>query len=207
MSYFSLFNKLEQAGFDSWVSDLHKVIENSFSETNHGDFKRWQGALNLLPEIDIYSVDMSDSAISVNGDCKQLDTLQKALRDLKPWRKGPYRLSDIYIDSEWRSDFKWDRVYPHLAALTQCKILDVGCGNGYHCWRMLNDSPELVLGIDPSILFNMQFQAINHYIKDERIDLLPLTIQDMPLNMQWFDTVFSMGILYHRRSPFDHLFG
>jgi tRNA (mo5U34)-methyltransferase len=24
-------------------------------------------------------------------------------------------------------------------------------------------------------------------------------------NLQWWDTVFSMGVLYHRRSPFDHL--
>jgi len=70
---------------------------------------------------------------------------------------------------------------------------------------MLNEQPELVLGIDPSILFNMQFQALNHFIHDDRINLLPLTIQRMPQNMQWFDTVFSMGILYHRRSPFDHL--
>src|SRR5574339_1065926 len=27
----------------------------------------------------------------------------------------------------------------------------------------------------------------------------------MPQNSRAFDTIFSMGVLYHRRSPFDHL--
>jgi tRNA (mo5U34)-methyltransferase len=30
-------------------------------------------------------------------------------------------------------------------------------------------------------------------------------MEDMPEKMAFFDSVFSMGILYHRRSPFDHL--
>ncbi len=205
MDYSSLFNRLEQSGFSTWANELRKASDYWFSEANHGDFKRWHNALKLLPEINQSSIDLSSAAITVKGDCENIDNLNEALSALKPWRKGPFQLSDIYIDTEWRSDFKWERVYPHLAPLAQRKILDVGCGNGYHCWRMLNDDPELVLGIDPSILFNMQFQAINHYVKEERLRLLPLTIQDMPLNMQWFDTVFSMGVLYHRRSPFDHL--
>jgi tRNA (mo5U34)-methyltransferase len=124
---------------------------------------------------------------------------------LRPWRKGPFQIADVFIDTEWHSDFKWNRVHPHLSSLQGRNILDVGCGNGYHCWRMLDDNPQRVTGIDPSVLFNMQFQVLKHYIDDDRISMLPLTIQDMPLNMQWFDTVFSMGILYHRRSPFDHL--
>ena len=205
MSYQALYTKLEQAGFESWVGELREINENSFSESNHGDFKRWSEALKTLPELELSGIDCSTSAITINGLCNNEKKLHEALTGLKPWRKGPFQISDVFIDTEWRSDFKWDRVHPHLAPLKQRKILDVGCGNGYHCWRMLNDEPELVLGIDPSILFNMQFQAIKHYIQDERIYLLPLTVQNMPLNMQWFDTVFSMGILYHRRSPFDHL--
>ena len=30
-------------------------------------------------------------------------------------------------------------------------------------------------------------------------------MEDLRANTQAFDTVFSMGVLYHRRSPFDHL--
>ncbi len=205
MNYKSLFTVLEKAGFENWVAELEKANDNWFSETHHGDFKRWNEALKMLPEISLSGIDFSSSAVTVKGSCELREQLHDALFQLKPWRKGPFKIVDEYIDTEWRSDFKWDRVLPHLSSLNNRKILDVGCGNGYHCWRMLNEQPELVLGIDPSILFNMQFQALNHYIQDDRIHLLPLTVQSMPQNMQWFDTVFSMGILYHRRSPFDHL--
>jgi tRNA (mo5U34)-methyltransferase len=34
--------------------------------------------------------------------------------------------------------------------------------------------------------------------------LLPLGIEQLPA-LNAFDTVFSMGVLYHRRSPLDHL--
>ncbi len=39
---------------------------------------------------------------------------------------------------------------------------------------------------------------------DQRAHLLPLGIEQLP-ELQAFDTVFSMGVLYHRRSPLDHL--
>ena len=205
MNYQSLFNRLEQAGLSDWVVELSATSEFWFSEQQHGDFARWNKALQMLPEIQIKQIDLSSPAVSVQGECAQPEQLHAALSQLRPWRKGPYKIAQTEIDTEWRSDFKWDRVLPHLSPLAQRKILDVGCGNGYHCWRMLSQQPELVIGIDPSILFNMQFQALNHYIQDSRIHLLPMTIQQMPPNMQWFDTVFSMGILYHRRSPIDHL--
>jgi tRNA (mo5U34)-methyltransferase len=205
MNYRVLYQHLEQAGFSSWVEQLKKSRQAWFNEQHHGDFIRWSNALKLLPLIEKTVVDFSKSAIRVNGECSDSIKLQQALSLLKPWRKGPYQVADIYIDTEWRSDFKWDRVKPHLTCLNHRRILDVGCGNGYHGWRMLDENPTLVIGIDPSVLFNMQFQALQHYIRDERFFMLPIGIQNMPQNMQWFDTVFSMGVLYHRKSPFEHL--
>ena len=200
-----LYSLLEQDGFEQWVTELKQQYDVWFSSQHHGDYEKWKQALDLLPLIDIKEVVLSASAVEVKGQCEQADQLEQALTLLRPWRKGPYQLSQCAIDTEWRSDFKWGRVYPHLSQLKDRKVLDVGCGNGYHAWRMLHEAPHLVLGIDPSILFNMQFQALQHYINDPRISMLPMTIQQMPENMQWFDTVFSMGILYHRRSPMDHL--
>ena len=34
---------------------------------------------------------------------------------------------------------------------------------------------------------------------------LPLALEELPAKLEGFDTVFSMGVLYHRRSPIDHL--
>ena len=85
------------------------------------------------------------------------------------------------------------------------KVLDVGCGNGYHCWRMLGSGASEVVGIDPTPLFVVQFWAIQKYLQRPNIHVLPLGVESIPEKIRAFDTVFSMGILYHRRSPFDHL--
>ena len=39
---------------------------------------------------------------------------------------------------------------------------------------------------------------------DQRAHLLPLGIQELP-DLRAFDTVFSMGVLYHRKSPIEHI--
>jgi tRNA (mo5U34)-methyltransferase len=70
---------------------------------------------------------------------------------------------------------------------------------------MLGDGAAEVIGIDPTPLFVMQFWAIQSYLRRDNIWVLPVGIQDVPAKTQAFDTVFSMGILYHRRSPIDHL--
>jgi tRNA (mo5U34)-methyltransferase len=122
-----------------------------------------------------------------------------------PWRKGPYSLYGVNIDTEWRSDWKWERVLPHLSDLTGRTILDVGCGSGYHMWRMIGAGAHLAVGIDPTQLFLCQFEAVRKLLgNDQRAHLLPLGIEQLPA-LNAFDTVFSMGVLYHRRSPLDHL--
>jgi len=121
-----------------------------------------------------------------------------------PWRKGPFNVHGIHIDTEWRSDWKWDRVQPHIQSLENRYVLDVGCGSGYHMWRMLGENAKMVVGADPSQLFLMQFQAIKHFNPDPRIHLLPVGVEQLP-EKNAFDTVFSMGVLYHRKSPLDFL--
>ncbi|MDX8407697.1 MAG: tRNA 5-methoxyuridine(34)/uridine 5-oxyacetic acid(34) synthase CmoB, partial [Mariprofundaceae bacterium] len=124
---------------------------------------------------------------------------------LHPWRKGPFDFFGIHIDTEWRSDWKWNRLKDAITPLTGRQVLDVGCGSGYHAWRMLGDGAAKVVAIDPTLLFAMQFHACQRYIADARLQFWPIGIDDLPDGMASFDTVFSMGILYHRRSPIDHL--
>jgi tRNA (mo5U34)-methyltransferase len=122
-----------------------------------------------------------------------------------PWRKGPFSLFGIDIDTEWRSDWKWDRVVQHIETLEGRKVLDVGCGSGYHLFRMLGEKAELVVGIDPTELFYYQFSIFKKYLSNSPIHYLPLGIEDMP-SQNSFDTVFSMGVLYHRRDPIEFLY-
>ncbi len=147
-------------------------------------------------------VDLNSDTVSVDLDLSDSQQRQcfNLLRKLAPWRKGPFQLGGIYIDTEWRSDWKWQRVAPHLAPLKYRKVLDVGGGSGYHAWRMAGAGAAFVLVIDPSPRFYWQFQAVRHFVGDTddgRTQFLPVGIEDVPENLGFFDTVFSMGVLYH----------
>ncbi|MFT5506518.1 MAG: tRNA (mo5U34)-methyltransferase [Gammaproteobacteria bacterium] len=198
-----IFNLLHEVGFNEWSDELENASENWM--VGHGDYARWIEALELLPEIKVENVRLDLPAITMSGENENCSNLLTGLEGLKPWRKGPFQFFNQTIDTEWRSDFKWDRVARHLARLENRKILDIGCGNGYFGWRMLGHDPQLVLGIEPSVLFNIQFQAVQKYLQRDNHVMLPIGIESMPIEMNWFDTVFSMGVLYHRKSPIDHL--
>jgi len=187
---------------------LAKVPQDLAAQYRHGDMARWLAAVQALPALVPASVELRDGVRI--GEAAQLNDaerqhLRATLLKLHPWRKGPIELFGLLIDTEWHSDWKWERVLPHLAPLSGRRVLDVGCGNGYHCWRMAGAGAACVLGIDPHLLFNMQYWALRHFVPGPEVHVLPLALEDLPANLQAFDTVFSMGVLYHRRSPFDHL--
>lgn len=175
----------------------------------HGDLPAWLETLNRLPSVSPSEINLNQDMLKfgqrsdLNND--QANSLASALLALSPWRKGPYDLFGTIIDTEWRSDWKWQRVAPHISPLHERTVLDVGCGSGYHCWRMLGDGARYVLGIDPSMRFVVQNAAIQKYAQDARFDFAALGIEDMPNDLPVFDSVFSMGVLYHRRHPINHL--
>ena len=100
---------------------------------------------------------------------------------------------------------KWDRIKDAITPLDGRMVLDVGCGNGYYAFRMRGMGARLVIGIDPTLLYVMQFLAINHFIHAEALHILPLRLHELPGDAEAFDTAFSMGVLYHQRSPDEHL--
>ena len=196
---------LRDAGLDHWIEANARLMSERLSPAGHGDFTRWQTALEQLPDMAVDSTELGADAVTVHGTPDDADALVTALKELKPWRKGPFRIGGVPIDTEWRSDWKWARVAPQLADLDDRRVLDVGCGNGYYAFRMLGAGARSVIGIDPTLLFSMQFRAINHYVQSSRIHIVPARLEELPDGSQSFDTVFSMGVLYHRRSPIDHL--
>ena len=183
---------------------LAQRISARFEESAHGDMARWRSALASLPDLRVENASL-EAVVEVAGAATplELDAMTTALQALHPWRKGPFRLFGLLIDTEWRSDWKWQRLEPHLPELTGARVLDVGCGNGYFGWRLLGAGAASVIGIDPTLLFCMQHQAIAHYINDHRNVVLPLRFEEVPPAP--FDLVLSMGVIYHRRDPVAHV--
>lgn len=191
-----------------WLETLPAQIARWQRDNLHGSFKNWLRAVEYLPLLEPQRLDLLHSVSADSADLSERQRLgiNNLLRNLMPWRKGPYTLYGTEIDTEWRSDWKWQRVLPHISPLAGRTVLDVGCGSGYHMWRMIGAGAQLVVGIDPMQLFLCQFEAVRKLLgNDQRAHLLPLGIEQLP-ELNAFDTVFSMGVLYHRRSPLDHLF-
>ena len=208
ISWFNDFYKqIADSPLSHWLEVLPAQLSQWHREQRHGDFDKWMKLLDKLPETQPSTINLKSKVeFGLADDIDEYTQKQITglLKLFMPWRKGPYHIHGIHIDTEWRSDWKWERVAPHIHPLKDKYVLDVGCGSGYHMWRMLGEGAKMVVGADPTQLFLMQFQAIKHFNSDANIHLLPVGIEQLPL-LKAFDTVFSMGVLYHRRSPIDFL--
>ena len=215
----NFFKQAELYSWSRWAERLLEplsVVDGARRNTDRDDWEK------ILAD----TCDWVPSVVDVSQDCIQIGTqidmsiepevFRNRLMSLHPWRKGPYSVFGTHIDTEWHSDWKWSRIESHVADLQGRRVLDVGCGSGYHAWRMWGAGAEAVVAIDPSQLFWVQFQLMQQwianwmgqqpeYMPNTPVQYLPLPLESIPKHIQAFDTVFSMGVLYHRKSPFEHL--
>jgi tRNA (mo5U34)-methyltransferase len=199
---------LDRAGLDSWRAPLTPLLRERFADSAHGDIGKWRAVIDQLPEVTGAKTNLNSPAVSV--DSPSVDpALKTEVRDLllqlNPWRKGPFNIHGIDLDSEWRSNLKWDRLQDEIAPLADRRVLDVGCSNGYYAFRMTGNGARLVVGIDPMLLFVFQFLALNHFLAVPSVVVLPLRLNELPNARDFFDTTFSMGVLSHQREPLEHL--
>ncbi len=206
MHYQSVYKFLQNSPLQHWLVTIPNLVRQKFDPAGNGNLERWFPILEQLPKLRPSQIALDQDTITIGRPEDLQQDLEPLLRGLQPWRKGPYELFGIHIDTEWRSDWKWRRLASHLSPLENRLVLDVGCGNGYHCLRMLGSGARRVIGIDPGMLSIMQFYTLKHFLGPVPVDILPLRLEQIPSDSRFFDTVFSMGVLYHRRSPIDHLY-
>ena len=187
--------------------DLNKIREERAKWFEWKNIKPMQEALNNIKKINIEDQNISygDWVTINNVDLKQeqLNIIKKNAKALIPWRKGPFNLCGVKIDSEWQSNLKYNLLEPYFN-LENKIVADVGCNNGYYMFRMLEQKPKKLVGFDPSPIFNTQFDIVNHFIKSD-IKYELLGVEHLEFYEHKFDTIFMLGVLYHRSDPIASL--
>lgn len=154
----------------------------------------------LAPACDIEI--LNGESVGFCGELADAPNVYALAKRLCPWRKGPFHVGNFTIDSEWVSSKKYALLEPHLN-LRDKRVGDVGCNNGYYMFRMLSHAPREVVGLDPSVWAYLQFLFVNHFLRSP-LRFYLLGIEHLPL-LPRFDTLFCLGVLYHRTDPISAL--
>jgi tRNA (mo5U34)-methyltransferase len=166
----------------------------------------FQAALAALPDPVVTDVDTGDVVgveLDPTFETEHGVQIEQTARLLMPWRKGPFHLGKLYIDSEWQSQIKYNLLEPHFD-LRDKTVGDIGCNNGYYLFRMQSQKPAKLVGFDPSAIFYSQFQFIDHFLQSDIVYEM-LGVEHVEHYEHRFETLFCLGVLYHRPDPIGTL--
>jgi len=204
-------DRLQGLALDGPAFQFEKIVKEKiefFNTEKNELIRKFSNFYNELPDLKTAHKNLSSDAVEV-GLAKELndysfEKFHTALKNFIPWRKGPFKLFGVDIKTEWASNLKWDRFSKNLD-FTGKKILDIGSSNGYYMFRMANEEPDFILGVEPFIPYYFQFKVIQKYLNLPNIFSLPCFFDDIPDIKNFYDLVFCMGVLYHRKSPLEML--
>ncbi|WP_263832996.1 tRNA 5-methoxyuridine(34)/uridine 5-oxyacetic acid(34) synthase CmoB [Sulfurospirillum oryzae] len=185
--------------------NLDAIRQERLSWLEWKDIKPMREALTSLPIIEntTFSLNNTISIDSLHVKAADQETIKQCALALKPWRKGPFAVFGTFIDTEWQSFIKYNLLEPYFN-LEGKVVGDIGCNNGYYLFRMLAHKPKKLVGFDPSALYKTQFDFINHFIKSDIVYEM-LGVEHLPEYEHKFDTLFCLGVLYHRSDPIQTL--
>ncbi len=165
------------------------------------NIKPYQEAISALPEYSNVELMLGDRVeLQIpNLSNDEAEQIKQTALLMKPWRKGPFQINELFIDSEWQSQIKYNLLEPHFD-LKDKIVGDIGCNNGYYLFRMLSHEPKKLIGFDPSAIYYSQFQFINHFMRSNIVYEL-LGVEHVEFYEHKFDTLFCLGVLYHRSDP------
>ena len=181
--------------------DLNTLREERRKWLTWKNIRPYQEAIKALPEYSDVSYTLGDRVTLQipNLSTEEAEQIKETALLMKPWRKGPFQFNTLFIDSEWQSQIKYNLLEPHFN-LKDKIVGDIGCNNGYYLFRMLSQEPKKLIGFDPSAIYYSQFQFINHFIQSDIVYEL-LGVEHVEFYEHKFDTLFCLGVLYHRSDP------
>ncbi|HEF5329593.1 TPA: tRNA 5-methoxyuridine(34)/uridine 5-oxyacetic acid(34) synthase CmoB [Campylobacter jejuni] len=182
----------------SRIKMQENLLEKQF--LNHPLYAKIQElkALNLACNFSL------DDSVNLSTNSQAKDEILAIAKELKPWRKGPFKIDDLFIDTEWQSFIKFNILKPFMNEISQKWVADIGCNNGYYMFKMLEFNPAKLIGFDPSIKYRLQFELINALAKTP-IKYELLGVEDLPSYGLKFDVIFCLGVIYHRSDPIKML--
>lgn len=191
------------------VEAILKSRASGMEQVNKPGVKDFRKVVESLPEYHFDENDFSKDHVCFGSESSLDEEKQAELKEqllaLSPWRKGPFNIAGIDVDAEWRSELKWNRVLPAVKNLDGRRVCDIGANSGYYMYRMLDQNPEMVLGLDPTVRYYLQYIALQKLTKPNQLHYEPFGLEDLVHYPKFFDTVFCMGILYHHRDPISIL--
>lgn len=183
----------KQNHLEELLNDIQKKLSNN-------NVYRLINIINQLPHVSKNAWEIENGKLVIQTDESNLEQIKSVCLQLKPWRKGPYKINSIDIDTEWKSYLKWNRIHKHIN-LNNKTILDIGCGSGYFLYLMKYFGAKHIVGVDPMELFLFQFLVSNHFCKEKSICFVPAKWQQFNHFDHAFDIIFCMGVLYHQKEP------
>jgi len=181
---------------------LDKIREEKNRQFSFKNIAPLKEMIDNLPEFKVKNINL-DNSIRIDAKIDE-NLIFKIAKKLMPWRKGPFKIGDIFIDSEWQSFIKYNMLEKYFN-LENKVIADIGCNNGYYMFRMLSQNPKKVVGFDPMAIFKLQFDFINHFVKSDKLKYELLGVEHLPFYEEKFDIIFCLGVLYHRSDPINML--
>jgi tRNA (mo5U34)-methyltransferase len=181
--------------------DLDTLREERQKWLTWKNIRPYQEAIAALPSFENVEISFGDRVTVTIPDLSEegAKQIEETARLMLPWRKGPFQINDLFIDSEWQSQIKYNLLEPHFDL--KGKIVgDIGCNNGYYLFRMLTHRPKKLVGFDPSAIYYSQFQFIDHFIRSG-ITYELLGVEHVAFYEHKFDVLFCLGVLYHRADP------
>jgi len=185
--------------------DLNHLRQERLKCLDWKNIKPYWEAILALPTPSNVEIKLGNSVELIiqglNADDEK--NIYQTAKLMHPWRKGPFQISETFIDSEWKSNLKYDLLRPHFN-LKDKIVGDIGCNNGYYLFKMMEDKPKSLIGFDPSAVTYCQFKFLEHFIQSG-ITYELLGIEHVEFYEHKFDTLFCLGVLYHRADPIGML--
>jgi len=181
--------------------DLNKIRAERQEWLGWKNIIQRQNAISNLSHFDNIDINFNDT-IEINipsATSKEINNIEELAKEHIPWRKGPFKINSLLIDTEWKSYIKYNLLEPYFNINNKI-VGDIGCNNGYYLFRMLKNNPKRLVGFDPSAIFYSQFQFINHFVKSDIIYEM-LGVEHIEYYEHKFDILFCLGVLYHRSDP------